>query len=236
MLPGMKLFDLTGRVAVVTGGSKGLGVAMAAGLASAGADLVLVSRREAEVTAAAQELATTYGRRVIGVPADVTSESDMQALARTASGNQMAFVSGFQQALEEWQQATAGAFGEAAGGVELPAQPFQGLQETFEQLSNALLSGMGAMAAPAEATSRAGTTGTRPPAAKKTPARKAAKTANRPATKAAKRATKQAATAKASRAPARKTAKKATKKAAKKTAAAPAKKAAKRAPRKAAAR
>src|SRR5688572_15478920 len=82
MLPGMKLFDLTGRVAVVTGGSKGLGVAMAAGLASAGADVVLVSRHGAEVTAAAQELATTYGRRVIGVSADVTSESDMQALAQ----------------------------------------------------------------------------------------------------------------------------------------------------------
>ncbi len=82
MLPGMKLFDLTGRVAVVTGGSKGLGLAMAAGLASAGADVVLVSRRDAEVTAAADELTTAYGRRVIGVPADVTSESDMTALAQ----------------------------------------------------------------------------------------------------------------------------------------------------------
>ena len=41
MLPGIKQFDLTGRVAIVTGGSKGLGSAMAAGLASAGADVVL---------------------------------------------------------------------------------------------------------------------------------------------------------------------------------------------------
>src|SRR5690625_2570093 len=42
--------------------------------------------------------------------------SDLQALAQTASGNQMTFVNGFQQALEEWQQATASAFGEAASG------------------------------------------------------------------------------------------------------------------------
>lgn len=84
MLPGMKLFDLTGRVAVITGGSKGLGLAMAAGLASAGADLVLVSRHEADVTAAANELATAYGRRAIGIAADVTNESDMQQMVDQA--------------------------------------------------------------------------------------------------------------------------------------------------------
>ena len=49
MLRGIKLFDLTGKVAVITGGSKGLDQAMAAGLASAGANLVLVSRNESEV-------------------------------------------------------------------------------------------------------------------------------------------------------------------------------------------
>lgn len=83
-LPGMKLFDLSGRVAVVTGGSKGLGLAMAAGLASAGADLVLVSRREPDVTAAAEELAAAYDRQAIGIAADVTSEADMQRLAAQA--------------------------------------------------------------------------------------------------------------------------------------------------------
>jgi gluconate 5-dehydrogenase len=43
-LPGIKLFDLSRKVAIVTGGSKGLGLAMAAGLASAGASLMLVKR------------------------------------------------------------------------------------------------------------------------------------------------------------------------------------------------
>ena len=51
MLPGIKQFEMTGKTAIVTGGSKGLGKAMAEGLASAGADVVLVARNEEEVTA-----------------------------------------------------------------------------------------------------------------------------------------------------------------------------------------
>jgi NAD(P)-dependent dehydrogenase (short-subunit alcohol dehydrogenase family) len=81
MLPGIKLFDLTGRAAIVTGGSKGLGLAMAAGLASAGADVVLVSRHEDEAKAAASQVAA-FGKRAIGLRADVTSEADMQAMAQ----------------------------------------------------------------------------------------------------------------------------------------------------------
>ena len=44
-LPGIKLFDLSGKSAIVTGGSKGLGLAMAAALASAGAKIMLVNRK-----------------------------------------------------------------------------------------------------------------------------------------------------------------------------------------------
>ena len=69
MLPGIKQFDLTGRVALVTGGSKGLGAAMAAGLASAGADLVLASRTLSEVEEVAAEIARDYGHQAIGVAA-----------------------------------------------------------------------------------------------------------------------------------------------------------------------
>jgi len=46
------LFDLTGRVALVTGGNKGLGKAMARGFAEAGADVVIASRHEDELKSA----------------------------------------------------------------------------------------------------------------------------------------------------------------------------------------
>jgi NAD(P)-dependent dehydrogenase (short-subunit alcohol dehydrogenase family) len=46
-------FDLSGRVALVTGGSRGLGKAMALGFAEAGADVVIASRTESELKAAA---------------------------------------------------------------------------------------------------------------------------------------------------------------------------------------
>lgn len=83
-LPGIKLFDLTGRTAIITGGSKGLGEAIATGLASAGADVVLTSRDESEAQQAADEIATRFGRRALGMRADVTSEVDARAVAERA--------------------------------------------------------------------------------------------------------------------------------------------------------
>jgi|TARA_B110000263_G_scaffold79306_1_gene69225 NAD(P)-dependent dehydrogenase (short-subunit alcohol dehydrogenase family) len=83
VLPGIKQFELHDRVAIVTGGSKGLGKAMAAGLASAGANLVLVSRNQAEVEAAADEISRDYGVQAIGIQADVTSEEQVQGVVDT---------------------------------------------------------------------------------------------------------------------------------------------------------
>lgn len=83
MLPGIKLFDLTDHVAIITGGSKGLGKAMAAGLASAGANVVLVSRNQAEADAAAAEIASDHGVDAIGVEADVTDSEAVQSLVQS---------------------------------------------------------------------------------------------------------------------------------------------------------
>jgi NAD(P)-dependent dehydrogenase (short-subunit alcohol dehydrogenase family) len=83
MLPGIKLFNISGRVAIITGGSKGLGAAMAAGLASAGADVVLASRHLDEVEQVAAEIAGDYGHTAIGVACDVTKPAEVEALVAT---------------------------------------------------------------------------------------------------------------------------------------------------------
>lgn len=79
---GIQLFNLSGRTAVVTGGSKGLGLAMAEGLASAGANLLLVSRNKSEAQSAAEGIARRYGVQAAGHETDVRSESAVADMAR----------------------------------------------------------------------------------------------------------------------------------------------------------
>jgi NAD(P)-dependent dehydrogenase (short-subunit alcohol dehydrogenase family) len=79
MLPGIKQFDLTGRVALITGGSKGLGKAMAEGLASAGAKVVIMSRDAKACAATAAQLRAEYGPASAAIGGDVTSEADCAA-------------------------------------------------------------------------------------------------------------------------------------------------------------
>ena len=74
-----RLFDLSGKVAIVTGGNGGIGLGMARGLAEAGADIAVVGRNEAKSTAAAAEL-TACGVRAIAVTADVTDKADVTAM------------------------------------------------------------------------------------------------------------------------------------------------------------
>ena len=81
MLPGIKQFDLTDRVAIITGGSKGLGEAMGAGLASAGANLMLVSRNDDEAKATAEKLVSGYDCKAIGFAADVSIQAEMEVMA-----------------------------------------------------------------------------------------------------------------------------------------------------------
>ena len=82
MLPGIKQFDLTGRSAIITGGSKGLGKAMAAGLASAGASVMVSSRHGEEAAAAAEEIAADHGQQAISIEADVTSVEQVEAMVQ----------------------------------------------------------------------------------------------------------------------------------------------------------
>ena len=84
ILPGIKQFDLTGKTAIITGGSKGLGYAMAAGLASAGARLMLVNRSVDEGIQAAKDLSDDYRTTAIAFNADVTDIQQTEAMAKAA--------------------------------------------------------------------------------------------------------------------------------------------------------
>ena len=79
------LFDLDGTVALVTGGSKGLGKVMAAGLAAHGASVAICSRTGEEAKAAAEEVASESGRPSIGIECDVTAPDQVEALVKQVS-------------------------------------------------------------------------------------------------------------------------------------------------------
>ena len=69
-----KMFDLSGKVAIVTGGNGGIGLGMARGMAAAGADIAVVARNEAKSDAAIAEL-RQQGVKAIAVTTDVTDEA-----------------------------------------------------------------------------------------------------------------------------------------------------------------
>ena len=80
----MDLFNVKGKVALVTGGSKGLGKAMARGLAEAGADIVISSRHENELKPALEEILRGTDRKGRYIVADMSRRVDVLRLARTA--------------------------------------------------------------------------------------------------------------------------------------------------------
>lgn len=111
----MELFDLTGRTAIVTGGSRGLGREMAEGLAEAGANLVLCARRAEWLDETVREF-EGRGFSVRGKTCDVSRADDVQAvidLARDAFGQIDILVNNAgtswgampeQMTLEQWQK------------------------------------------------------------------------------------------------------------------------------------
>ena len=77
--------DLSGRSAVVIGGTSGIGRIMARALAEAGADVAATSRRQDVVDETAKEI-EALGRRSLRVPSDVTDRASLEALLREAVG------------------------------------------------------------------------------------------------------------------------------------------------------
>ena len=75
------LFDLTDKKAIVTGGGRGLGRAIAIGLAQFGADVALVARTQSELEKTAREV-ETVGRRALVYPADVSKKADIERIVK----------------------------------------------------------------------------------------------------------------------------------------------------------
>jgi NAD(P)-dependent dehydrogenase (short-subunit alcohol dehydrogenase family) len=73
-------FQLHGKRAIVTGGGRGIGKAIARALAQEGVDVVIASRNRAQLDATAAEISAATGRRVVGIVADTTSDSAVDAL------------------------------------------------------------------------------------------------------------------------------------------------------------
>jgi NAD(P)-dependent dehydrogenase (short-subunit alcohol dehydrogenase family) len=72
------LFDLTGKVAFVTGGARNLGFDMALALAEAGADVAITSRKIEDAKASAQKIAEATGRKVLPIQLDVRFEDQVE--------------------------------------------------------------------------------------------------------------------------------------------------------------
>uniref|UniRef100_UPI003515FB4A SDR family NAD(P)-dependent oxidoreductase n=1 Tax=Pseudooceanicola sp. TaxID=1914328 RepID=UPI003515FB4A len=76
-----RLFDLTGRVALLTGASRGMGLAMATGLAQHGATVVISARKQDQLDAAAERINATVGaRRAHGIACNAGYKDQLAAL------------------------------------------------------------------------------------------------------------------------------------------------------------
>ena len=79
----LDVFKLDGRVALITGGNRGLGLAMAKALAEAGADVVVTSRQLEKAQQSAGAIAAATGRRTLGLAVDVTEAQQVEAMVQS---------------------------------------------------------------------------------------------------------------------------------------------------------
>ncbi len=79
------IFSIRGKVALVTGGSRGIGEMIAAGFLAAGARVYISSRKADVCDATAERLAKTYGGTCISLPADLSQMSGIESLAARLS-------------------------------------------------------------------------------------------------------------------------------------------------------
>jgi 2-deoxy-D-gluconate 3-dehydrogenase len=77
-----EMFNLKGKVAIVTGGNGGIGRAIAGALASMGANITIAARNRAKTEQAVKEIAVTHGVKVIGIETDVVHEEQINAMVR----------------------------------------------------------------------------------------------------------------------------------------------------------
>ena len=83
----MKMFDLKGKVAIVTGGNGGIGLGIARGLSSVGGDIVLAARNPAKTAKAADEIRSDYGVRVLELEVDVRKQDQVDSMVRKTLGS-----------------------------------------------------------------------------------------------------------------------------------------------------
>jgi len=77
-----KLFSLSGKAAIVTGGNGGIGKGIARGLAGAGANIAIAARNEAKTAATAREIEKEFGVKVLGIRTDVRQENQIYAMVK----------------------------------------------------------------------------------------------------------------------------------------------------------
>ncbi|MBW2596038.1 MAG: glucose 1-dehydrogenase [Deltaproteobacteria bacterium] len=81
------LFKLDGKIALITGGGRGIGKFIATGLAEAGANIIITSRKMGNLEATAKEIADEFGVKALPVQCDVSKEEDIDNLLKVVTEN-----------------------------------------------------------------------------------------------------------------------------------------------------